>query len=331
MSIAHLYSTDVFLIEAEPTIQQPSELLRNWAPTMTEKYLIERFIELIGDYEKCFGCSAPYEVIRTQSLEKNIAALRIAIGTRCPVRKDVTGLQRDYLAPLADRNNYHFRKSRLQMVRDQLRRYEWPVTSRKVLRAMRKVPREAFIPAPLRSFAYEDRPLPIGWGQTISQPYVVGLMTQLLNPEKTAHILEIGTGSGYQTAILAELSETVYSIERVPELVQRSKETLTRLGYSNVHVIQGDGSKGWPEPKFFDGILITCATPTIPEALREQLKPGGTIVAPVGHIDEQKLCVYIKENTLKRKAIIKVRFVPMLTSGLLRDDGTGQEADQPLD
>lgn len=283
---------------------------------MSDKHLIERFIELIGDYEKCFECSAPYEVIGTQSLEENIAALRIAIGTRSPIRLDEGAMPTNVLVTSPCQPDFHFRRSRLQMVRDQLRRYEWPVTSRKVIRAMRKVPREAFIPQALRALAYEDRPLPIGWGQTISQPYIVGLMTQLLNPEKTSKILEIGTGSGYQTAILAELSERVYTIERVPELAQRSKETLARLGYTNVCVSEGDGSKGWPEPMMFDGILISCATPIIPETLRMQLKAGGTLIAPVGSIDGQNLSVYIKNDTFKRKTIIKVRFVPMLTSSL---------------
>lgn len=288
---------------------------------MTEKYLIEHFIELIGDYEKCFGCSAPYEVIGRQSLEENISALRIAIGTRCPISQNGIELGTECRDALPCHPELHFRRSRLQMVRDQLRRYERPVINRRVLRAMRKVPREIFIPKPLRSFAYEDRPLPIGWGQTISQPYIVGLMTQLLNPEKKGHILEIGTGSGYQTAVLAELAETVSTIELVPELAQRSKEILAQLGYSNVRVIEGDGSKGWPEPQLFDGILITCATPIIPEALRAQLKPGGTLIAPIGGAEEQKLSAYVKNGTLKRKTIIKVRFVPMLTaSSLLEND-----------
>jgi protein-L-isoaspartate(D-aspartate) O-methyltransferase len=185
---------------------------------------------------------------------------------------------------------------------------------------MRKVPREAFIPKAVRRFAYEDRPLPIGWGQTISQPYMVGLMTQLLNPEKTGHILEIGTGSGYQSAVLAELAESVNTIEIIPELVQRSRAILAQLGYTNVRVIEGDGSKGWPEPQTFDGILITCATPIIPEALLVQLKPGGTLIAPVGGVDEQKLSAYIKNEKLERKTIIKVRFVPMLTAYSLQEN-----------
>lgn len=292
---------------------------------MEEKYRIERFIELIGDYEKCFECSAPYDVIAVQSLEENISALSIAIGTRCPIGQRGSHLRADCDASSPCHSDLHFRRSRLQMIRNQLRRYHRPVTNRRVLRAMRKIPREAFLPEALKSYAYEDRPLPIGWGQTISQPYIVGLMTQLLNPEKKEHILEIGTGSGYQTAVLAELAETVYSIELVPELAQRSKVTLAKLGYTNVHVLEGDGSKGWPEPILFDGILITCATAIIPEALRVQLKPGGKLIAPIGGTDEQQLCSYIKNEVLKRKAIIKVRFVPMLESISVQENDEADE------
>ena len=292
---------------------------------MEEKYRIERFIELIGDYERCFECSAPYEVIATQSLDENISALRIAIGTRCPIGQSGGDLPADCGASLPCHPDLHFRRSRLQMITNQLRRYDRHVTNRRVLRAKRKVPREAFLPEALKSFAYDDRPLPIGWGQTISQPYIVGLMTQLLNPEKKGHILEIGTGSGYQTAVLAELAETVCSIELVPELAQRSKVTLAKLGYTNVHVIEGDGSKGWPEPKLFDGILITCATAIIPEALRVQLKPGGKLIAPIGGSDEQQLCAYIKNDSFKRKTIIKVRFVPMLESSSLQENDEREE------
>jgi len=261
---------------------------------MAEKFLIERFIELIGDYEKCFECSAPYGVIGAQSLDENISALRIAIGTRCPISPSGSDSQTDGYDPLTCEPDLHLRRSRLQMISNQLRRYDRPVTNRRVLRAMRKVPREAFIPEALKSFAYEDRPLPIGWGQTISQPYIVGLMTQLLNPQKTEHILEIGTGTGYQTAILAELAGSIYSIELVPELAQRSRMTLEKLGYTNVHVIEGDGSKGWPEPQLFDKILVTCATPVIPDALRVQLKSGGKLIAPIGETEEQELCTYVK-------------------------------------
>jgi protein-L-isoaspartate(D-aspartate) O-methyltransferase len=278
------------------------------------KHHIEQLIEFIGDYEKCFGCVVPYDAIGNRPIEEKIATLRIAIGTRSPIKIDRTAKDAACSPHPSEHFENHFRRSRLQMVRDQLRRHERPITNRRVLRAMRKVPREAFIPRAVWDFAYENRPLPIGWGQTISQPYIVGLMTQLLNPKKTGHILEIGTGSGYQSAVLAELAESVFSIELVPELAQRSRAILGQLGYTNVRVIEGDGSKGWPEPQTFDGILITCATPIIPEALLAQLKPGGTLIAPIGGVDEQKLSLYIKNEKLERKTIIKVRCVPMQTA-----------------
>src|SRR5918992_3096319 len=160
-----------------------------------------------------------------------------------------------------------------------------------VLRVIRTVPRHEFVPANMREFAYEDRPLSIGYGATISQPYIVAAMSELLNPKPHHKVLEIGTGSGYQAAILAHLVRDVYSIEIVPELAKTAADTLRRLGYKNVHVRQGDGYKGWPEQAPFDGIILTAAPPEIPQALVDQLKRGGVLVAPIGGSTDQPLIV----------------------------------------
>ena len=151
----------------------------------------------------------------------------------------------------------------------------------RTLRAMAKVPREKFVPNELRNSAYDDRPLPIGYGQTISQPFIVALMTQRLQPKASDRVLEIGTGSGYQAAVLSELAGEVYTIEIVRPLAQHAEVVLRELGYNNVHVKAGDGYKGWPEHAPFDGIIVTAAPDHIPQPLVEQLKEGGRMVIPV--------------------------------------------------
>jgi protein-L-isoaspartate(D-aspartate) O-methyltransferase len=198
------------------------------------------------------------------------------------------------------------------MVRRQIR--SRGVKDRRVLAAMERVPRHEFVPADQRPHAYEDRPLPIGEGQTISQPYIVALMTELLEVEEGDKVLEIGTGSGYQAAILAELTPHVYTIEIIASLAERAQETLRRLGYETVHVKAGDGYLGWPEHAPFDGIIVTCAPEEVPQALIEQLKEGGRIVIPVGpQWTHQTLYVLRKsEGRLRQKEVIPVRFVPMV-------------------
>jgi protein-L-isoaspartate(D-aspartate) O-methyltransferase len=183
-----------------------------------------------------------------------------------------------------------------------------------VLRVIRAVPRHEFVPANMREFAYEDRPLGIGYGATISQPYIVAAMTELLEPKRHHKVLEIGTGSGYQAAVLANLVRDVYSIEIVPELARASAETLRRLGYRNVYVKQGDGYKGWPEQAPFDGIILTAAPPEVPQALINQLKPGGVLVAPVGGSADQQLIVVEKmmDGRVRRRTVFPVMFVPMV-------------------
>jgi protein-L-isoaspartate(D-aspartate) O-methyltransferase len=182
-----------------------------------------------------------------------------------------------------------------------------------VIRVMRATPRHLFVPGDIRFLAYQDRPLPIGYGATISQPYIVGLMTELLAPAKNHRVLEIGTGSGYQAAILAQLVREVYTIEIVPALAQSAARTLRELGYSNITVRQGDGYQGWPEQAPFDGIIVTAAPPELPQALIAQLAKGGRLVAPVGLQPVQELILIEKkaDGSIQRRSICGVSFVPM--------------------
>ena len=184
-----------------------------------------------------------------------------------------------------------------------------------VLSVMRNIPRHLFIDESLWPKAYSDGPLPIGHGQTISQPYIVAFMTELLRPDTHHMVLEIGTGAGYQAAVLAKLVHHVYTIEIVPELGRNAKAALKRLGYDNISVRVGDGYKGWPEEEPFDRIIVTAAPEKVPEALVEQLKPGGRMVLPVGpRWWGQDLLVIEKDERGKvvRKNTIPVRFVPMV-------------------
>ena len=206
-----------------------------------------------------------------------------------------------------------FVAERESMVRNQIERRG--VKNLAVLRAMRHVPRHLFVPQPMQPSAYEDRPLPIGYGQTISQPYIVALMTELLEPDKGHKTLEVGTGSGYQAAVLSELVQRVYTIEIVGELAQSSADTLKKLGHKNVTVRQGDGYQGWPGEAPFDRIIITAAPPEVPQALLDQLKPGGKLVAPVGESPlNQELIVIDKsvDGRLSRRSVAPVMFVPMV-------------------
>jgi len=187
------------------------------------------------------------------------------------------------------------------------------IADERVLAAMRRVPRDQFVPPDQRPHAYEDRPLPIGEGQTISQPYIVAFMTELLEIQEGEKVLEIGTGSGYQAAILAELTPHVYTIEILPGLARRAEETLRGLGYKGVKVKAGDGYLGWPEHAPFDAIIVTCAPEEVPGPLEEQLKEGGRMVIPVGpQWTAQTLYLLRKESgELGQTAVLPVRFVPM--------------------
>jgi protein-L-isoaspartate(D-aspartate) O-methyltransferase len=200
---------------------------------------------------------------------------------------------------------------RREMVDRQLRGRD--IDDPAVLRAMTVVPRDLFVPSNIRSLAYEDSPLPIGHDQTISQPYIVALMSQLLSPAPGDRVLEIGTGSGYQAAVLAEMGAEIYTVEIVPELARRSEKLLGELSYDNVTVKTGDGYKGWPEHAPFDGIIVTCAPTTIPTPLKDQLAEGGRMVIPAGERHAQKLYLLTKKNgKIVQQKIIDVRFVPMV-------------------
>ncbi|MBA2433984.1 MAG: protein-L-isoaspartate(D-aspartate) O-methyltransferase [Chthoniobacterales bacterium] len=186
------------------------------------------------------------------------------------------------------------------------------VTDERVQKAMGKVPREHFVPEELRGRSYADRPLPIGYDQTISQPFIVAFMTEKLALKATDRVLEIGTGSGYQAAILGELAAQVYTIEIIAPLGKQAEATLGRLGYKNVHVKIGDGYKGWPEHAPFDAVIVTCAPDHVPQPLAEQVKEGGRIIIPVGPAGAQELYLLEKkEGKLRQRAVLPVRFVPM--------------------
>jgi protein-L-isoaspartate(D-aspartate) O-methyltransferase len=204
-------------------------------------------------------------------------------------------------------------EDRERMVREQIEGRG--VRNLAVLHAMRTTPRHLFVPAAIRRYAYSDQPLPIDFGQTISQPYLVALMTELLEVGKPDRVLEIGTGSGYQAAVLARLAQLVYTIEIVPELAKSATERLASMGYRNIRVRQGDGYKGWPEEAPFERILLTASPPDIPHALLDQLRGGGRLVAPVGGSPwTQELIVVEKSERgeIRRRSVAPVAFVPMV-------------------
>ena len=204
-------------------------------------------------------------------------------------------------------------EQRERMVREQIEGRG--IRDADVLRAMRTTPRHLFVPENLREYAYWDHALPIGLGQTISQPYIVALMTELLAPKKTDRVLEIGTGTGYQAAVLAELAKHVYTMEIVAELANSARERLAALGLRNVTVRQGDGYKGWPEEAPFDRIILTAAPPEVPQKLVEQLARGGRLVAPVGESPATQELVVVEKTRageIRQRAVAPVMFVPMV-------------------
>jgi len=186
----------------------------------------------------------------------------------------------------------------------------------RVLNALRRVPRHLFVPASHRQLAYRDSPLPIGGGQTISQPYIVALMTELIRPRESMKVLEIGTGSGYQAAVLGECVEELFTIEIVPDLGRKSAALLAKLGYENVHVRIGDGFEGWPEQAPFDAIVVTAAPSRIPQPLLDQLAVGGRLVIPVGTHAQELVVVTRTEKGYDRRSVTPVRFVPMTGKAL---------------
>ncbi len=203
-----------------------------------------------------------------------------------------------------------FALQRERMVRNQIERRG--ISDARLLAAMRSVPRHLFVPPDEAEFAYQDGPLKIGSGQTISQPYIVAVMTDLLELKGGETVLEVGTGSGYQAAVLAKLAGCVHTIERFEGLARRAQETLRRLGFGNVIVHVGDGSLGWPEGAPYEGIIVTAAAPTAPKALLEQLAPGGRLVIPVGGRDGQDLQRWVREgDRFEVESIFPVVFVPL--------------------
>lgn len=191
------------------------------------------------------------------------------------------------------------------------------VTHPATLAALRKVPRHLFVPAELRRQAYDDGPLPIGHGQTISQPYIVACMTELIAPTRTTRVLEIGTGSGYQAAVLAEICAEVFTIEIIPALAGPASDLLRQLGYKNIRVRTGDGWNGWPEEAPFDAIVVTAAADTIPPPLLDQLKDGGRMIIPVGPVfGAQNLVLVTKhDGKIRSRTLMPVRFVPFVHDG----------------
>ncbi|HVX67052.1 MAG TPA: protein-L-isoaspartate(D-aspartate) O-methyltransferase [Bryobacteraceae bacterium] len=204
-------------------------------------------------------------------------------------------------------------RERERMVREQIEARG--VQDRAVLEAMRAIPRELFMPPGVRAHAYADSPVPIGHGQTISQPYIVAAMTELLRVTRQDRVLEIGTGSGYQAAVLSRLARHVYSIEIVPELARSAAETLRTTGCENVTVRTGDGYRGWPEEAPFTRVILTAAPPEIPQTLIDQLAAGGRLVAPEGEsaLDQQLVVIEKgRDGKLTRRSVMGVRFVPMV-------------------
>ena len=196
-----------------------------------------------------------------------------------------------------------------RMVRDQIAARE--VRDPRVLAAMRKIPRHLFVPPEWQSLAYADQPLPIGHGQTISQPYIVAFMTEALELKPGDRVLEIGTGSGYQAAVLAELVREVYSLEIVEPLAEEAEARLQRLGYTNVHVRAGDGYRGWPEAAPFDAIMVTAAPDHVPAPLVAQLALDGRLILPVGRFSQDLVRIRRTAAGLKKETLLPVRFVPM--------------------
>lgn len=208
-------------------------------------------------------------------------------------------------------NQSTFDEERKNMVEFQIRKRG--IKDRKVLEAMLKVPRHLFVPEQMKELAYGDEPLPIGEGQTISQPYIVAYMTEALKLTGNERVLEIGTGSGYQTAILAEIVKEVYTVEVIPELSRRAQKVLAELGYNNIKFLIGDGTRGWPEHAPYDAILVSAAPATVPRALVDQLKINGRMIIPVGADFQELVLVRRKKDGWEEERLIGVRFVPLVT------------------
>ena len=224
----------------------------------------------------------------------------------------VCGCERSETRPMTEQETPDRAHARAAMVRDQLRARD--ITDPRVLDVMSRVPRHLFVSEDQQGKAYDDHPLPIGHGQTISQPYIVAFMSQALRVQPDHRVLEIGTGSGYQAAVLAELAKEVYSIEIVEPLGERARSTLATLGYRNIHVRIGDGYRGWPEEAPFDRIIVTAAPIEVPAALVDQLEVGGLMAIPVGDVMQELRILRKTAAGLETLETMPVRFVPMVKS-----------------
>jgi protein-L-isoaspartate(D-aspartate) O-methyltransferase len=230
----------------------------------------------------------------------------IALALACVLAVPVRGVSEDQAA----REKGDMTEQRNEMVKEQIERRG--IRDPRVLQALRDVKRHLFVPEESRPDAYEDHPLAIGQGQTISQPYIVALMTEAIEPGPTDRVLEIGTGTGYQAAVLSRLVREVYSIEIVEVLGTAAAARLKQLGYTNVHVRIGDGYKGWPDKAPFDAVVVTAAPPEIPQALVDQLADGGRMVVPVGTDYQELLLIEKTGGKVTKRVITTVRFVPMV-------------------
>jgi protein-L-isoaspartate(D-aspartate) O-methyltransferase len=270
---------------------------------MTTRALITWTAAIVLAHFLCLGCEKR-EGGATSIREDEAAAVEESASSQAEQADDPTSEQAAEDDPFADR--------RRQMVEEQLEGRD--IDDQRVLDAMQEVPRHEFVLDRFRLHAYGDRPLPIGHEQTISQPYIVAKMTQTLDTQPSDKVLEIGTGSGYQAAVLADLVDHVYTIEIVCPLAEDAKRDLERTGYAdNITVRCGDGYKGWPEHAPFDKIIVTAAPPDVPQALVEQLAPGGRMVVPVGERRQQlKVISKGEDGELREENLLPVRFVPMV-------------------
>lgn len=215
------------------------------------------------------------------------------------------------LSSAAERGESNYAALRDLMIEQQITAPGRDISDPRVVEALRAVPRHTLVPEDVRGLAYADRPLPIGHGQTISQPFIVALMTEKLAPQPGDRVLEVGTGSGYQAAVLAELVDQVYTIEIVEPLADRAKADLALLGYENIHVRAGDGYQGWPEEAPFDAVIVTCAPDAVPQPLVDQLRDGGRMIIPVGTHTQELVLLEKKGDEVKIQSVLPVRFVPM--------------------